>query len=213
MSALPAFVDLNPHLPENWLTAIRRLADEQSLPVHLSGDHRDSREDAPSSGMTYWVVPGDVVESRLPWLLDLYKDLIPALVVEQQGLSPARERRSRLNINVLYGRGSRYEWHVDPTPYTAVLFVTQHSGSDGGALVLRREGDCVTKIQPRTGWMYLFPGNVEHAVEPLTSDSLRITVPMCYSSPGLPEAADDSLLDYLYSSEGDTIRPWLRSGR
>lgn len=170
----------------------------------LNGNSDDCREPEGSTGTAYRVVTGDVVAKHLPWLVRLYRSELIAFIAATFGppIFPARKERHGVNINFLEGTGARYEWHVDPSPLSAVLFVTEHTEADGGALALR-DGEQKIEIIPRRGLITVFEGGrVEHCVLPLERDVSRVAVPMIYYTDPVSQPFSAELDSYLYGGSG-----------
>jgi Rps23 Pro-64 3,4-dihydroxylase Tpa1-like proline 4-hydroxylase len=152
------------------------------------------------------LVDGEDVAAQVPWLLDLYqREILRLARINYGDVSCSAELRAGVNINMQHP-GSRYEWHVDSNPLTAVLFVTSHDIMDGGALVFRPDtGDRVTaetadqelKIQPTSGTLVFFRAQrYAHQVEKFSS-KYRISVPMNFFVSGIPQDRAD-VDKYLY---------------
>ncbi len=144
-------------------------------------------------GLNYWVASG--AELELCWLvqrarkqwLRAFSELLKFPIV------PLEEPEQQVNVNVLLAGGS-YEWHYDPCPITAVLFVTAHP--EGGALCYRDRFGGVSKIQPRPGLTVLGDfSQTLHCVEPTLHQPFRISIPMGYGVPGHARASGS---DFLY---------------
>lgn len=189
-------------LPVNWIESITETLKESAIRVYLDGHHPDTREynHSLTKETTYDVVPGDQIAKRIPWLFSLYTEKLRGLISDlvRRQLSPAIETKVGVNINVLFGPGRGYEWHVDPNPITAVLFVTEHSESEGGQLAIRLPSE-ILKISPQPGILVIFEGRYEHAVLPLLSTCTRVSIPMCYFLADQPQSIYPELIDYLYS--------------
>ncbi len=190
--------------PHDWDAQVTELACRAGKSVSLHGNSEDCRESAGSIATVYRVVTGDIVAKQLPWLIRLYRSDIIPFIEETFGypVFAANNDRYGVNINLLEGAGARYEWHVDPSPVSAVLFVTEHTAKDGGALALR-DRDCTVKIIPRRGFIVLFEGGrVEHSVLPLERDILRVAVPMIYYTDPEKQPFSAELDNYLYGGSG-----------
>jgi len=186
--------------PRNWIAQVKFLAKQAAKPVHLDGDSTDCRELTAGGGTTYKVVTGNSIAEHLPWLMQLYKvglaNSVSKLVSRR--VSPSENDRYGVNINVVEGIGGRYEWHVDPSPIAAILFVTAHYPGSGGELALHADGELM-RIYPKPGLIVVFPGKeVEHSVLPLEENTARISIPMIYYYEDEKQYFPRELDDYLY---------------
>ena len=195
-------------LPPYWIEDILRLAEGYSVLVHLDGNTDTSFEPDETEGIDYEVVPGDVVREQLAWLYELYTGALLDLASQASGidLAPAKSLRYGVNINKLTGLGSRYEWHIDSNPITGIFFVTSHLPNEGGELMLRHGGQEEIRISPVSGHFFVFPAaEVPHAVAPLKSATVRVTVPMSYFRSGETQNVDPALEEYLFGPSRDRI--------
>lgn len=193
----------NPKLPTNWQSEIRRLAGSHARRVYLDGRSPTSREPASTTGFHYQVVTGDKIRSHLPWLYDIYRNDVCSIASAVSGydLAPSNEELACININIVSGRASRYEWHVDSNPVTAILYATPLTLADGGAFAYKIDGD-TRSITPSPGDVLIFMAEeVEHAVLPLKRECERISIPMTYYLRGQAQRGYEGLQEYLY---GDT---------
>jgi hypothetical protein len=188
--------------PNDWAADVQFLGETSAAQVHLSGDSPDCREAHGTVGMTYRVVTGDTIAIALPWLMNFYR-LTLAGYISQLLPSPivaCASERYGVNINILQSKGDCYEWHVDPSPVAAVLFVTAHPPGCGGELALRI-GDDERHVHPEKGLIAIFEGRaVQHAVLPLREDTSRISIPMLYYHAGEPQYFPQDLDRYLYGT-------------
>jgi hypothetical protein len=204
----PSHRCLLPELPATWRDQVLACARAHSSWQKLDGSSVTSREvDFGEHGVSeVGVVPGDVVEAELPGLVDLYRGPILDLA-NSLGLgrfTTALDTRSSVNINSL-PRGSRYEWHVDSNPLTALLFVTTHEPVEGGALVFRpdprRDPDATWEhvVHPVSGDLLIFDARrAAHAVTRLEGAEVRVVVPMNYYLEGEEVDRPADLDVYLY---------------
>jgi hypothetical protein len=180
------------------LSAIVDVATEAAKRFAVAIDRRTGGD-----RLSYSVVTGDHVRSKAQPLFDLYNS--PHLlewirsVTDDWNVSVSPHMRSAININCLSRRGQRYPKHTDAVPYTALLFLSTLDASDGGDLLVdAADGDLVT-IQPQRGLFLLMDGNrCPHAVAPLRTNAMRVTVPMVYPARVAPRPA--GLDDYLYAA-------------
>jgi hypothetical protein len=173
------------YLPEGWQEQIFAVSNTYSRRIYLDGKSSTSREPKGTAGTDYEVVLGDVVYREIQWLYQLYEVKFSELASKIIGgkILLAPERSIGVNINILRGIGSRYEWHVDTNPLTGVLFVTSHTEEDGGQLLFRgSSGDLI--VQPKSGKLILFDAReIPHTVLPLKRDTCRISIPLNYYTP------------------------------
>jgi len=192
-----------PMRPSEWLAQANHVKREGAGPGSLTED-----------GLEYHVLTGDWVEAEDPGLYEAYLDLVPA-VSQALGrkLVASEDVRSRLNINLLSGRGSTYELHTDSQPYTGILFVTEHAL--GGELLITQpprdpqqappldgsySGGAEWHVRPQPGLMVLFDGQrYPHAVLPLRADELRVTIPMVFVDPDAGEVRPEGTDEHLYA--------------
>jgi hypothetical protein len=155
--------------------------------------------------MEYDVVTGDVIRDRLPWLWETYTTKLVSLatITTGQPMKPSVFPKSALNINVLAGSNAHYEWHVDSNSLTGLLFACTFGPDDGGELAFKIDGHIGT-ILPRIGELLIFDAtDAPHAVLPMKSDALRISIPMNFYYLTEDEAATrpPDLDTYLYGED------------
>lgn len=169
----------------------------------MCGSSSTSREPA-QTAVRIRVLTGDVIRSRLGWLFDLYKtDLLRiAQTFYGQKLFPANDIRSSINVNLLEGKGSRYEWHVDSNPVTGLLFVNTLRPEDGGELMFKRP-DCEFSVSPQARKFLAFDAtSIPHCVMPLRTNVFRASIPMNYYLHPIVQDRPVDLDKYLYSDPG-----------
>jgi len=171
--------------------------------------------------LTYRVVTGEVLCQRAPEIFAFYSASETAEWVRQITGAPsivtsARER-SAININCLERPGQRYRWHFDAIPYTLLLYLTNHTPEDGGALEfctcapaeidgssrkpttaqLEREKVSIT---PRAGMIALMDGTrCYHSAAPVLRPISRLSIPMVFPVSREHERPE-GLDDYLYQA-------------
>jgi len=141
------------------------------------------------------------VEHDLPWLYELYRGhfLELAASLRQEPVSPARDDRYGLVMNVQHGASMRFECHVDSNPLTGLLFCTDHPQGSGGELVFAHnpqaaDVDAVERscsvIRPCAGQLIFFDGrSYPHYARPLRSRTdLRIVAVMNFYTASCPES-------------------------
>lgn len=187
-------------LPQGWLEQIISVAEQHAQYTQLDGRSSTSREPEGIEPVEVFVVMGNIIQAALPWLYKLYQNELRDLASQAAGqlVYPSIDLPSAININVLRGKGSRYEWHVDSNPLTGILYVTTHDVDQGGELVFR----CPTEqmiVHPREGIFIAFDAReLPHTVMPLKTNSIRISVPMNYYDSPESQIRPSDLDEYLY---------------
>jgi len=154
--------------------------------------------------LSYAVVTGDRIRSDARPLFDVYAaGPLLAWVRSVTGfadLSVSPHICSAINVNCLSLAGQRYPWHTDAVPFTALLFLSSLKDTDGGQLLIKAaDSTSVVEIQPARGLLILMDGSrCPHAVAPLRTHAIRLTVPMVYPARLLPRPA--GLDDFLYGA-------------
>ena len=187
-------------LQDNWVSQIKEVAENFSYFVKLDGKSSTSREPADTEGAEVFVVEGDTIAEKLPWLHNLYqKEFLDFANANFKGLYDFAENiKSGTNINLLKGKNARYEWHVDSNPLTGVFFVTTHNKNDGGELIFKLPNEILT-VYPKSGTLILFDAReIPHTVLPLQKSGIRISVPLNYYDRGQPQTRPDDLDSYIY---------------
>jgi hypothetical protein len=187
-------------LKENWIDEIKHVAENYSYYTKLDGKSSTSREPADSEGAEVYVVEGDTIADKLPWLHNLYqKEFLDFANSNFKGEYVFAENiKSGTNINLLKGKNARYEWHVDSNPLTGVLFVTTHNENDGGKLIFKLPNETIT-VYPKSGTLILFDArNIPHTVLPLQKEDIRISIPLNYYIKGQPQTRPVDLDEYIY---------------
>lgn len=204
-----ARIDLNELgiLPQGWEAELLRTVDAHARPAQLDASDESSLEPA-GTVIEYELLDGAQIAQALPWLDRLYREEFLALAsgVWGEQLLTSDDVRNGVNINVLRGAGSKYEWHVDTNPLTGLLFATTHEPEDGGMLVFRGDHDDATCL-PRAGHLLFFDARrAPHRVTPLRSTALRVSVPMNYFTAEALAGRSLELDDYLYNDTKRTSR-------
>lgn len=187
-------------LPENWTSQILEVAEEYSYFVKLDGKSSTSREPEDTKGAEVFVVEGDIIAEKLPWLHKLYQNEFLDFANNNFGglYDYAENIKSGTNINLLKGKNARYEWHVDSNPLTGVLFVTTHNKGDGGELIFKLPSETLT-VYPKSGTLILFDARqIPHTVLPLQKESIRISVPLNFYNRGQAQIRPEDLDSYIY---------------
>lgn len=155
-------------------------------------------------GETLWyrVVTGERIRSEGSALFSLYSS--PALLDWMRELADAprldvsAHLRSAVNVNCLHRTGQGYPWHRDAVPYTCLLFLTSLPDDAGGELLIRAADDTLETVRPRAGDLLVMDGTrCPHAVAPLTTSRLRVSLPMVYPSVSVERPGLD---DHLYTA-------------
>jgi hypothetical protein len=187
---------------ESSLYEMAAIALAMAVPSQLRGDVATSLE-PPDAILDYRLLNGDQVEVHLTELDRLYREDLCGIAERLLGkpvmISP--DRRSGVNVNVLEGMGSRYEWHVDSNPLTGLLVLTECGRSSGGRLVFGQDPDNQIFLALSVGQLLLFDArDVPHCVEPLGGPTRRVTAPMNFYVVGDPVVRPDGIDESLYGS-------------
>jgi hypothetical protein len=204
--------DLNGILPADWQHEIRLTATD--------ADFRDfpptpvlSREATDVRHITRGRVHAHQVRHHLSWLYRFYRGTFLELAREvyEEKVSPARDDRYGVVLNVQLGTQMRFECHVDSNPLTGLLFCTSHV--NGGELVFGHdsaaasiadvERDC-SVIRPSAGHLIFFDARrYPHYARPLTRASdVRVVAVMNYYTESCPESARPPQLNrHLYGDK------------
>jgi hypothetical protein len=187
----------------DWEGEIAYQTELHGVHVRKSGRGPGSLEPEETAGLDYTVLDGAGVREHLPWLYDLYVNLTDEVGhLLRQPVRVSDNLATSINVNLLRGKGARYEAHLDSTPYTLLLFVTSHPV--GGGRLLMGADDRKIGIIPRAGQGIIFDGSaVPHTVEPLREDGIRITVPMVYLPARIATAVNPELDQYLLRDSDD----------
>ncbi len=192
-------------LKDNWFEQIKEVAENYSYYTKLDGKSSTSREPADTEGAEVFVVEGDTIAEKLPWLHKLYQtQFLEFANTNFNGEYDFAENiKSGTNINLLKGKNARYEWHVDSNPLTGVLFVTTHNENDGGELIFKLPNETLT-IYPKSGMLILFDARqIPHTVLPLQKEGIRISVPLNYYDKGQPQTRPADLDEYIYKKNDE----------
>jgi 2OG-Fe(II) oxygenase superfamily len=204
--------DLNGTLPDGWQQEMRMTA--------ADADFRDfprtpvlSREAADVRYITRGRVHANQVRDHLAWLHQFYRGAFLELAGEacDEKISPARDDRYGVVLNVQRGTGMRFECHIDSNPLTGVLFCTDHVA--GGELVFAHdaaaasiadvERDC-SVVRPSAGHLVFFDARrYPHYVRPLMHASdTRVVAVMNYYTESCPESTRPAALNkHLYGDK------------
>lgn len=192
-------------LPNDWLRQIDDAIDEHGVETRLSGYSDLSREENDDHVSHVRVVFGEECKDVLPWLWQLYSEILPNLIWEQSGVRvfPANDTRSAININCIYREGADYEKHVDSNPFTGLLFCCEANSDTGGELVFENPKSGVEKVAPQTGLFIGFDArDIPHYVSSLRKKFRRTSIPMNYYSSPVDQPRPDGLDERLYGEEG-----------
>jgi hypothetical protein len=172
-----------------------------------------SREAPDVPGVLRGRLHADQVRLRLPWLYDAYRGEFLELAGEvcPEQVTPARDDRYGIVLNVQRGTAMRFECHVDSNPLTGLLFCTDNPAS--GELVIAHEAtatDVATVdracavIRPHAGHLIFFDGRRNpHYARPLTTPGdLRVVAVMNFYTQSCPESARPRELNrHLYGDD------------
>lgn len=187
-------------ISKDYFDEIKNIALAFSCRVELDGKSSTSREPNDTDGAEVYVVDGKIIKEKLPQLHAVYENDILSLININlpEKYECSNDLISGININLLNGKGARYEWHVDSNPLTAVLFATTHQGNDGGELIFKLPNE-ILKVYPKVGTLVLFDAReIPHTVLPLLHSNIRISIPMNYYLNGSPQNRPIDLDGYIY---------------
>ncbi|GAB3967945.1 2OG-Fe(II) oxygenase [Plantactinospora veratri] len=187
-------------LPTNWTAELLEAVETHARPARLDASDGSSLE-PPGTVIEYELLDGAQVAQTVPWLDRLYRNEFLQLASETWGgqLLASDDIRNGVNVNILRGRGSKYEWHVDTNPLTGLLFATSHDLEDGGMLTFRGEYDDAVCV-PCAGHLLLFDAReAPHRVTPLKRRGIRVSVPMNFFTAETLAERSPALDGYLYS--------------
>lgn len=187
------FIDVRPYIdasirePRDLFEYLRSVSEVAGQDVVSKGKGAGSLESDETAGLDYRVTSGPQIEKHAPHLWDLYNnpDLI-SMVSRVTGFDckVSRHVDSGTNINDVR-TGGRYEMHIDSSPYTLLMFGSNHP--KGGALQVQVDKRWHV-IQPHAGLGVLFDGSVTpHRVQP--TQTRRFSVPMVFVPSGFDELA------------------------
>lgn len=189
--AVPEF--LPRETARSWCDPAERLSRRQGIPIERGGADR----------LSYTVVTGDAIREQWPELYQVYESTEMRAWV--QGVTGARSiftsshLASAININRLQTTDHLYRWHFDAAPYTLLLYLTDSTPADGGALEIAGLDGRVHAIVPRQGMAVLMDGSQRrHRVAPLARPALRLSIPMVYPATAAHQRPA-GLDDYLYA--------------
>jgi hypothetical protein len=192
--------DVAGQLPANWQRDIDVVA--------VEADFREfprtpilSREAEHVAGIPRGRVHAAQVRRGVPWLYEFYRGYFLELAgkICPEGVTPARDDRYGVVLNVQRGNRMRFECHVDSNPMTGLLFCTDHAAGTGGELIFGNdpaaadidavERDC-TVVRPRAGHLIFFDGRRHpHYARPLISEAdMRIVAVMNFYTESYPES-------------------------
>lgn len=143
---------------------------------------------------------GNQVAEFLPQLDSLYRTELLRLAGQSFNLAlrASPDLINGVNLNVIEGLSSRYEWHVDSNPVTGLLVLTSSQAETGGRLLFGEEPSSQVALSLKRGQFLIFDARkAPHSVEPLRRNLTRITAPMNFFVAGTlierPAGLDDSL--------------------
>lgn len=201
--------DATADLPLGWQQSIIEVADQDAKFKIIVASSVTSRELTKHVRIPVFTVGGRVIQSRLPWLLDLYRgrfrDIAQTLTSET--VSVADDLRYAVNLNVQRGIDMRYECHVDSNPIEGLLYVTDHPPGKGGELVVAKNTHSrgeeaisanATRIYPKAGKLVFFDARAHpHFVASLTHPlEERVVVAMNFYTPSCPESSRPADLNH-----------------
>jgi hypothetical protein len=191
--------DVNSLLPDDWQASVMNAVDVATTTKILLTKHSTSREGGKALALPTAGVGGIEVETRLPWLRQLYETTFRDLaqLTSDEPVSIMSDRKFGVVFNVQSG-ADRYECHVDTNPIEGLLYFTSHPEGQGGELVVSNLGDVgsiqevdqdATFLHPQAGHLVFFDGRHHtHYVRRLVSDDdIRIVAAMNFYVPSCPE--------------------------
>lgn len=213
---LPTFrwttFDLNSWLPSGWQKDVAAAAEEAEIRA-FPRTPVISRESQEVQQIARGRLHADQVRYHLPWLFKAYKEELPDLARKACGepVSPAKDERYGVVLNIQCGSDMRFECHVDSNPLIGLLFFTDHQA--GGELVIANDPEAegvagvdrnCSVIRPHAGHLIFFDARrYPHYARALTTDSeTRIVAVMNFYTQSCPESTRPQELNrHLY---GDT---------
>lgn len=202
------------YLPKDWDRKIVEVCQHHARDAILFGNSTTSLEED-FVRLPYRLLDGIAVSKLIPWLTNLYRDPFRKLASRLTGreIYCSQSLINSINVNILDKVGSRYERHLDSNSLTGLLFVTTAAARDGGELVFEFPEQAIA-IKPRLGNLLFFTATgVPHKVEPLRSNSARVSVPMNYYFDGdkqdRPIGLDTALYNHPTGTEQE--QRWLRA--
>jgi hypothetical protein len=156
--------------------------------------------------LRYRVVTGDIIRTAWPELFALYESRELREWVSVISGTPAifnsSQLRSAININALGEPGEVYRWHFDAAGFTVLLYLSDSTAEDGGALEIRPPSTGETaaiRMLPTSGTVVLMDGTrCLHRASPVLRPHERISIPMVFTATA-EHGRPDGLDDYLYS--------------
>jgi hypothetical protein len=173
-----------------------------SKDARLIGGEATSLESA-GTEIHYRLLDGKKVLEHAPRLHELYEGEFLKIASRVFGveLITSPNLLNGVNINLLEGAGSRYEWHYDSNPFTALLVLSPSSEELGGRLLFGQESSTQVALSLSPGQLLFFDARKSaHAVEELRGSSARATVPMNFFLANEPIVRPEELDANLYGS-------------
>ncbi|HET9080033.1 MAG TPA: 2OG-Fe(II) oxygenase [Trebonia sp.] len=204
--------DVTSSLPPGWQREVGRVAADADF-RRFPRTPILSREAPDVPWIPRGRVHADRARDRLPWLHQAYRGEFLALArqVCAEPVTPARDYRYGVVLNVQRGTVMRFECHVDSNPLTGLLFCTDHPvggelvfAHDPGAVdIVAVDQDC-SVIRPHAGHLVFFDARRHpHYARPLTvAASTRIVAVMNFYTESCPESTRPIELNrHLYRDE------------
>jgi hypothetical protein len=182
------------------ISSVRGTALDHAKNARLIGGTTTSLE-SEGTELSYRLMDGNAVEDHIPVLSSLYRQEFRSIAERVFGreLTTSPSTVSGVNINVLEGKGGRYEWHVDSNPFTGLLLLSPATASLGGRLLFGQDPDTQVALALQPGDLLFFDAReAPHAVEELRKGGVRASVPMNYFVEGELIIRPDDLDDSLY---------------
>lgn len=208
--------DMNPYLPDGWDLEILEYVKKNANDIKIvPTDSITSRESEDVKSIPTLIVDGNQIREHFPYLFDLYETTILNYAIKSFNTEVFISSTDlyALNFNVQKGTKMRYECHIDSNPIQGVLYVTTHKKGEGGELVVSEDSEAIgikeidkncKIIYPKSGFLYLFPGeHFPHYVRPLTNaNGIRIVMAMNFYTKKNPEInRPKDLNNHLFNKE------------
>lgn len=170
--------DVGP-LPPDWRRRVLDAALDHHSRIVRDGPGPGS---VSADGLDYRVLPTSRVRRLLPFLWEWYLSYGLAQARSFDSSVECAESEAAINVNLIVGRGGRYEPHTDDRSHTMVLFASDLEPEDGGFLELGEPFS--VRFQPKSGQAVIFDSSkIVHAVTPILRDVVRVTVVCQYLVP------------------------------
>lgn len=210
--------DINSFLPKNWDLEITKYVNKNAKKIKLNPTNSiTSRESIEIKNLDSLIVDGNQIREDFPWLFNLYESLFLQYAEKTFNTKVLLSKNDiyALNFNIQKGLKMRYECHIDSNPIQGVFYITTHKKGMGGELIVSENSEAIGVneinkdckiIYPKSGYLYLFPGQLfPHYVKPLNDkNSIRIAMPMnFYTINNSEDERPKDLNKHLFKKEID----------